>query len=427
MIGPSLRRAIFWGIDSLKGKTIKKHYLDIKSIMTNNDDSFRHQLPLLLEYAVVNVPFYRRIQSTDINDFPIVTKNHYKEDYEAFKSQEYLNKPLHEMSTSGSTGTPFTVIQDSNKRKRTIAELIFFNEIGGQKLGERYLYIKAFPKPKSKLDILKQNVIPLDILSMNEQVLEQIRLILKKDKSIRSILAYASTYEKLADYLIDREDEPETFKLEALFSSSALLAKETKRKLQRVFMCPIIDRYSNQENGVLAQTCDTFGEFYVNKACYHVELLKLSSDEPVNKGELGRIVITDLYNRAMPIIRYDTGDLAISYDDERENLTTLSSIQGRRVDVIYDTKGNMLTPHTWSVHMRKYHRLRQWQFIQDGKRKYTLKVNGAEGVYSRDDFDKTLRSILGADAEIEIQYIDKIPVLSSGKFKNTICNYNPKG
>ena len=54
------------------------------------------------------------------------------------------------MSTSGSTGTPFTVLQNMNKRKRMFADLIYFNEICGQKLGEKYMYIKVWPKEKIK-------------------------------------------------------------------------------------------------------------------------------------------------------------------------------------------------------------------------------------------------------------------------------------
>ncbi|NLK10966.1 MAG: phenylacetate--CoA ligase family protein [Staphylococcus equorum] len=424
MIGASLRRTIFWTIDALSNGNTRKHYYNIKEIM-EGDSLNGSQLNLLLEHAKNFVPFYKNLKFSRFEELPILTKNDYKKDYDALQSEYYLNKPLHQMSTSGSTGTPFTVNQNMDKRKRTVAELIYFNEIAGQKLGDRYLYIKTWPMKKSTIESIKQNVIPIDILHLNEETLEKIRVTLKRDKSVKSILAYASTYKVLVDYLSDSGDTSEMFNIKAIFSSSALLDKETKEKLNQVFDCPIIDRYSNQENGVLAQTKSTLGEFYINRASYHIELLKLDSDKPAEAGELGRIVLTDLYNFAMPMLRYDTGDLAISDDEDRDSLKTLRSIQGRRVDIIYDTKGNVLTPHTWSVNMRKYSNLKQWQFIQEDKKRYVLKVNGGKGVYSKEDFDNTLRSILGSDAEIEIQYVDEIPVLSSGKFKNTICNYKP--
>ena len=424
MIGPSLRRTAFWTIDTLNNSSTRKNYNEIKEIMKSGNSN-KAQLSLLLEHAKNSVPFYKKLNFNNLTVLPILTKNDYKESYNDFQSEIYLKEALHQMSTSGSTGTPFTVNQDMGKRKRTIADLIYFNEIAGQELGDRYLYIKTWPKKKSKFESIKQNVIPIDILHLNEETLEKIRDTLKKDTSIKSILAYASTYKALASFLSDKGDTSEVFNVKALFSSSALLDEETKKTLYQIFNCSIIDRYSNQENGVLAQTNSTFGEFYINRASYHIELLKLNSDKPAEAGELGRIVVTDLYNFAMPMLRYDTGDLAVSDDENRDSLKTLRSIQGRRVDIIYDTKGNVLTPHTWGVNMRKYSNLKQWQFIQEDKKKYVLKVNGGEGIYSREDFENTLRSILGSDAEIVIQYVDEIPVLSSGKFKNTICNYKP--
>lgn len=417
------RKLVFWSLDFLKGSKIKQHLADIskKNKKSENDNT---QLQRLLKHAQDTVPFYKGNKTSNIRKIPIVSKIKIKENYEEFLSINLKNKATHVMSTSGSTGTPFAIQQDANKRRRTIAELIYYNKIVGQELGERFMYIKAFPEEKSFLEQKKQNMVPVDILNINNQKLEEVRSKLINDKSIKSILAYASTYEQLAKYLNEMGDTPDMYNLKCLISSSAVLSPETKNQLTNIFGCPIIDRYSNQESGVLAQTIDTHSKFYINRANYYIELLKLDSDEYAEKGELGRIVVTDLYNYAMPIIRYDTGDLAISDDNNRKNLATLRNIQGRRVDIIYDTQGNMLTPHTWSVHMRKYNKLKQWQFIQEDKNEYILKVNGGKGVYSKTDFNRTLKTILGEDANISIEYVDEIPVLASGKFKNTICNYN---
>jgi phenylacetate-CoA ligase len=163
MIGAHFRRTVFWANDALKGGTIKKHYENIKEIMEGNSIN-ESQLNLLLEHAKNSVPFYKNLNFNKFENIPIVSKNDYKKDYNAFQSEYYLNKPLHRMSTSGSTGTPFTVNQNIDKRKRTIAELIYFNEIAGQKLGERFLYIKTWSKKKSKFESIIQNAIPIDIL-----------------------------------------------------------------------------------------------------------------------------------------------------------------------------------------------------------------------------------------------------------------------
>lgn len=329
------------------------------------------------------------------------------------------------MATSGSTGTPFVMDWDMGKRTRQLAELIYFNELAGQKLGQPYIYFRVWTDKnrKSKKELFMQNLTPVDILHLDDTVLEDIRQRLKKRPYINSCLGYASTYEHLVKYLRAKGDTPDMFHTKTFVSSSEVLSMKTKQMIKDTVGCRVIDRYSNEENGFIAQTGDRSDDFVVNISGFYVEVLKADSDEPCKIGETGRIVVTDLYGFAVPLIRYDTGDMAIKTAEKDGWTTGLKTIQGRRVDVIYDTKGNCLTPHTWSVYMWKFDKLKQYQFIQEDAKRYTLKVNGAEGFYTDEQFTEHLKSILGDDAEIIIEHVSGIPVLASGKFKKTVCLY----
>ena len=271
-----------------------------------------------------------------------------------------------------------------------------------------------------------QNLLPINILHLDDKTLEEIRTRLKAKPYINSCLAYASTYEHLIRYLRSKGDTADMFHVTSLISGSEVLSMDMKKKIQDTMGCQVIDRYSNEENGFLAQTGDCSDEFKVNVGSFKIEILKQDSDRPAAVGEVGRIVVTDLFSFAVPLIRYDTGDLAIKNSEKDGWTTSLKSIQGRRVDVIYDTSGRVLTPHTWSVYMWKYEKLKQYQFIQNGAKEYVLKLNGAEGVYDDNEIKDYLKTILGADAEIAIDHVDEIPVLASGKFKKTVCNYKPE-
>jgi phenylacetate-CoA ligase len=426
-----LRRYGFWTLDAIKGGKIRRHYLDIKSKLEDGkvdiDREHQHQIRSLIEHAKKYTQFYRDIKGDNLKDLPIVTKVDFKNNFDLFQSKYYYNKPLHKMSTSGSTGTPFTVYQNMNKRRRTLADIIYFNELCDQRLGDRYVFFRVWTNKnkKSKLGRLLRNLVPVDILNLSDESLERIRNLLKRDRYIVSTLGYASTYEHLAKYLKKNGDNPSMFNIKSMVSSSEVLDMRAKQLIKEVVGCKIIDRYSNQENGIIAQTSDLSDIFMVNTASYYVELLKLDSDEEAEQGELGRIVVTDLFNYAMPMIRYDTGDLAIKYEQSTGSVRYLKSIQGRRVDTFYDTKGNKVTAHAWSVLMWKFDKLKQYQFIQDDEKHYTLKVSGANGIYTEDDFKKTIKEVVGEDADIDIQFVDTIPVLASGKFKKTICNYIP--
>ena len=426
----NIRYYVFWFIDKIKKDRIKKEYDEICSVQSRASCAKwqKEKIDRLLKKATENCKFYKDYgKYSEISQCPVIDKSVIKDNYDSFISKKYDRNSLHKMSTSGSTGTPFEILQNPKKRHRVMAELIYFNEIIGQNLGDKFIFYRVWTdkNKKSFLGKLKQNLMPIDILHLDENNLKYITDILLKDKKLKSTLGYASTYDAIYKYL-KMYNISGNFSVKAMVSSSEVLSDETRDGLEKIIGCRVIDRYSNQECGVIAQSTMTEREFIINGASYYVEILKLNSDEPAEVGEVGRIVVTDLFNYAMPLIRYDTGDLATVHTKTEDGIYSLSSIQGRRVDIIYDTKGNPLTPHTWSVYMWKYDKLKQYQFIQEGKNDYLLKVNGAKGIYSEAEFDETLRSILGEDANIKIEYVDQLPVLASGKFKKTVCNYKPQ-
>lgn len=426
MFSDWIRRTSFWVLDALRDGEIYKNYLDVKEKNTQGIPN-TEQLMSLLQFATATTPFYRRCDATDINSFPVITKNDLKSQWKDFHSESYKGKPVHYMSTSGSTGTPFTMEWDMGKRKRQLAELIYYNELAGQKLGQPYMYFRVWTDKnrKFKRELWMQNLTPINILHLDDATMEQIRVHLKKKPYINSCLAYASTYEYLVRYLTAKGDGPSMFHTKSFISGSEVLSMEMKRAIKERIGCMVIDRYSNEENGFLAQSGDLSDEFKVNIASFYIEILRQDSDAPAGVGEVGRIVVTDLFSSAVPLIRYDTGDLAIKASEKAGWVTMLKTIQGRRVDVIYDTQGHTLTAHTWSVYMWKFEKLKQYQFVQEGEKQYVLRVNGAKDVYSDEELITHLKSVLGSDAEIQIEHVEEIPTLASGKFKKTVCNYKP--
>ena len=98
MARKTLRGTVFWGVDALKGKTIKQHYQHIKQIMESNVSNNK-QLQSICSHACNTVPFYNSFKSSTFNDLPVVTKNHYKEMYPSFQSKIHLNNVYHQMST----------------------------------------------------------------------------------------------------------------------------------------------------------------------------------------------------------------------------------------------------------------------------------------------------------------------------------------
>lgn len=427
MIGSWVRSTAFWMLDAVKGGEIKKNYLDVKRRMTSGEINSA-QLNKLLNHAVETVPYYNDYSAEAFQKFPIITKNDLKENWEKMHSEAYLGKPMHHMSTSGSTGTPFTMDWDMGKRKHQLAELIYFNEIIGQKLGDRYIFFRVWTEKnrKSKLEAWMQNLLPVDTTRLDDDNLCKMYEALKSKPKVNMCMGYGSTYGRLIRYLSERNVSPKEFDLSVCISGSEVLELGAKQKLKELLGCTVVDRYANEENGFLAQSEDCSDIFKVNTASFLIEILKMNSDEPADIGELGRIVVTDLYNFAVPLIRYDNGDLAIKHEERDGWVTKLKTIQGRKADIIYDTADREISCLSVTNHMWGYDKLKQFQLIQEDQGKYVMKLNGAKGYYTDEEIIDNLKGFLGADACIAIEHVDGIPTLASGKFKKTICKYQPK-
>ncbi len=239
---------------------------------------------------------------------------------------------------------------------------------------------------------------------------------------IKCILANATSLDVLSRYLKEKGDTQEMFQAKVVISGSEVLGEMARNNLKEVLGCSVVSRYSNQENGILAQETLGLDYFIINYASYHIEFLKIDQDKKAAYGELSRVVITDLYNFATPIIRYDIGDLAIVRKHDSYG-TVIKVIEGRRRDFIYNTAGSMLSPSTVTNRMWKYEKINQYQLIQKTEKSYQLKLNGFIGVYDEKELLSTFKSFLGEDANITLEHVQGIPSLSSGKFRSIVCEY----
>lgn len=417
----NIRWNLFWIRDFFKGGKIREAYKDIKNCYFEENKNINEDIDNLLKHAKETTKFYAKDNYKKIEDFPVVNKKIIMDNYEEILSEKYKGEKLHKMSTSGSTGTPFTVVQDKRKRNRVIAAVIFFGKQCGYTFGEKQMFLRVWVKSiqKNKFKKTLQNMITEDISNLDINKMEEIEKILKKEKKLSNILSYASTLEKLSKYLLNKGCKPEDFSVKSIISGSELLQDDTRERLHKVFGCNVISRYANEENGILGQEClESNDEFHLNTADYYFEFLKLDEDIPAKDGELARIVITDLYNYALPMIRYDTGDLAIVGDSKCKLKTkVISKIYGRKVDLIYNTKGEVLSPHYITNTMWDSQNIVQFKFTQKGEKEYTILLNVTEEFQGEEDILNKFKKILGADANIEIVYTNEIPVLNSGKRK----------
>lgn len=429
-IGGKIRFLGFCIRDFIKFKKVERvvsQWRDIEETLSNYRTGWKKvekSLQNCLDYAAENCEFYKSYKGKSLSDFPILTKIDFIENYNKIKNSLFKENELHTSLTSGSTGTPFKVVQNKGKRNRVLAELKYFGDIVGYKSHEKMaFYRSAHPLPI--ISMFLTNVWQPDTSVLSEKRLKEL---FKYQSDALSVFGYASTLGKMAkDWTSLGFIGSDTVK--TVITASEILTKDIRVTCSEFWKkAVVVSRYSNMENGVLAQEIvNQENCFKINWASYFIEVLKFDSNEPAEDGELGRIVITDLHNKAFPMIRYDNGDVGRMIKNNND-FPYFAEIQGRRIDMIFDVNGTPLSPHVvtnimWGVKGN----IKQWQFIQEEKTKYRIIYtadNQKLALEGLQDKLVKLKEVFGSSAIFEIDYVDEVPVLQSGKRKMIVQKYN---
>ncbi len=417
----NIREFVYWILDFAKGSPVKTKVLEIQKQKQNGYDN-QDELKALLSYARNHVPYYKHMTSDELKDFPVVNKETMKGDYESFRSEEYLDDTkLLVMHTSGSSGTPFKAYQTKEKDAYHKAALILKNREIDWEIGDRWAHLRnwGFGRTASKKECLIKNMVPMDILDLTDDKMEQIVQTLVSDKKLQIILSYASGMERLADYIVRKGYQDYDFGLKLIIADSDNLKTETWDLLEKIFKCPVLNRYGSIENALIAITKPNDRTFYIDTTQFYVEVLKMDEDVSVEEGEMGRVVVTDFHNKALPFIRYSNGDLAVAKKIVNGQCVEFGTLEGRAISALRKTDGTLLSETNIMGRFKEFVEIHRYQIVQTAEKDYTMRVEGVTA-----DVDEKcvaeLKRIFGDDANVTIEHCEHIACGANGKFRVTM-------
>jgi phenylacetate-CoA ligase len=425
------RKLFFYLNDWIKGSKIKTQIKEISSIVTNPEtvkSKWKRDIQekKLLTHASQNVLFYRNIfnnlKSLSLDNFPIINKNIIRENIGNFIVDDIDKNLLFKVVTSGSTGTPFSVYHDIDKKNRNSADTIYFGKLAGFEIGNQLNYLKIWTvvNKKNRLIALAENINAIDVSELSDNNIEKL---VKKfnTKKPKSFLGYASALESIAIYMNKCMPDLVLKNVSSIIAMSEGISENAKVLIKKHFGIFPVSRYSNVENGIIAQQMPNGdNEFVVNWASYNVEILEFNSDNKVEFGQTGRIVVTDYFNFAMPMIRYDTGDIGSFKWNHDKTKVLLAKVEGRKMDLVFNTSGDLVSSFTITNNMWLYPEIKQYQFIQTTKKDYLFKLN-IDGEFNREVLlISEFKNYFGKDANITVEYVNEIPLLNSGKRKKVM-------
>jgi phenylacetate-CoA ligase len=397
----------------------------------------RTRLQSMLAHAYARCPFYReRFDAEglhpeditcleDLRLLPPLEKRDIQEQGGRMVAEGWPQDDLLPNQTGGSTGVPIRFFLSRDRKCSRAAATSRHNRWAGWEPGDRAAVIWGAPldRPADNLrarvrSTLLREPLWLDAGTLSEQRMEAFHTTLLHWRP-KVIQAYARAAVLFARFLNERGLKPH--RPDCLVTSAEMLEPRDRQILEKTFGCPVFDRYGSREVSVIASECPAHSGLHINSECLYLEIE--TADGPAVAGEVGAILVTDLLNFAMPLIRYRIGDLGSFAEGEcpcGRGLPRLAALHGRSTDFLVGADGRLVS----GVFLATYvvaHRpsLGQVQIRQNRAGAVLYRIRPGIDFDAFADLDylrRATRKHLGDRAEAEIEIVDNLPAEPSGKF-----------
>ncbi len=228
---------------------------------------------------------------------------------------------------------------------------------------------------------------------------------------------YSGSLKMLARHIVEVGHAAPRFR--AVFGVSDLVDPACRELVREAFGRPLVDVYGAAEAGCIAWECPTCDGYHVNMDTVIVEVL--DGDRPAPPGVAGRVVVTNLLSFAMPIIRYELGDVAATSPNAARcgrGLPLIDVVEGRANAIVRLPSGRLLSPMFFFGLMKQFeNNLRAWRVIQESGDRLSVLVVAVDGKANPAPIADAIRRLAGEPIGISVVPVDALPHEASGKVR----------
>jgi phenylacetate-CoA ligase len=395
------------------------------------------RLQTLLDHAYKTCPFYtKHFKRVDINPsdirtpadmlrVPILTKSEIQNYFDELKSNCYREEDLIRDKTGGSTGSPLVFYYNKERVYSRAAAAARHDRWTTWDIGKKMALLWGAASDLSGFNNIKGQIrnavlnrkIVLDASSITEEQLRQFVKTVKRYKP-NYFLSYANAMVLFARFI--KENNITGIHPTAIITSAEVLTSDNRSLIENVFGCKVYNRYGCREFSVIASECSHHMGMHINAENLYVEFVK--NGRHADPGETGEIIITDLLNYGMPMIRYKIGDMGSPIDKTctcGRGLPLMNMIGGRVTDFIVTPDGKLVSGVAIATYViTNIAGIKQIQFVQETKEHVKIRLvrNNDFSGETLDKLNKNIVKFLGDKIKSEIEYVYNIPSEQSGKY-----------
>jgi phenylacetate-CoA ligase len=430
----------------LAGKAYRSTKLDLNKIeYASHEEIVKYQenaLFRILDFSTLHVPAYRqhrrfveRLSAFEaLKDFPFLSKERLQS-----KLNDYIPKCIsaiahHKAYTGGSSGNQLVFYEEDMSYAREMAFIHHQWKRVGYKPKFKKATFRGVPLKKNNGAYWQENPIH------NEMQFSPFHINSKTiNKYIEQLIGYKPIYlhgypsaiDRIAEFILRDEFNGELPPIKAALLGSESCSIQQRKRIEKAFKTKVFTWYGQSERVILAGECEKNASFHHVPNYGFLEIVN-NDGNSVLEGEKGELVGTGFWNRAMPLIRYKTGDYAVKEELSgccKRNWPRFSDVQGRwNIESIFGYNGSRISAAALNMHGDLYKNVIQSQYYQNqiGKLEIRLVVSPT---FSKNDalrIEEEHKKKIWDELDISIKIVDELPLTTGGKQLRIINELNKK-
>ena len=387
----------------------------------------------LIGHAAAHVPYWtEQLQRLGIEPgatadpdvfarLPVTTKAVIRERLDDLVSNDLAGNRLDPNSTSGSTGQPLRFFTDLRSKAYRKASTVRLRRWIGVEQGEIVAHIWGSPIDQARAEAWRGRLhgwvtreVFLSAYQLTDDDMARYAEIIRA-RGAGLVVGYPSVMSAFGRFCADRGmGFP---KLKSVICSAETLYSDQRQTIEETLGVTVFNRYGCREVGDIAQERPGVNGLVVNSDRLYVEVVD-DSGRPCPPGQTGGLLITDLDNYGMPLIRYRIGDSASWSDETAGGFPVLAAVDGRSLDVVRTRDGRRIGGTFWTIVLREKPGFEQFQVIQKDLAGVLVRYVRTPGVVP--DFDwmsERIRTQCGPDLEVRFEEVDSIAPGAGGKHR----------
>lgn len=418
------KQEVVIGLDKIR----QTQSLSIDEIKSLQEEKLRE----LLQHAYETVPYYqkvlkevdcidknKRVKLENFSKIPILTKEIIRDEKSKLYSSVHRDRNSYINTSGGSTGEPIRIRQDQVYESRNIiASKLYFHEYFGKQPGEPEINLWGSERDiyenslgwKDEFINLIYNRRFLNAFQIFDEDFDHFIEVINEFQP-ESIWTYVESIDLFAQYIED--NDLDVYSPTYIITTAGTLFPEVRQTVQRAFGSPVFNQYGSREVGPIGIECEEQDGMHTFPSLHYLEEVD------------GRLLVTVLTNKSMPLIRYDIGDVVSLRKDITctcgRNTKMIQDVHGRVISHFINTEGESIHGQ-YFIHQFYYiDWIEKFKVVQESYEEIRCYII-TRGSPIEKDLEKItarIQFVMGENCKVEYSFVNEIPASQSGKYLYT--------